>query len=240
MTGLKRRPVAQSGKERTKHSGFTLIELLVVIAIIAILAAILFPVFARARENARRSSCQSNLKQIGLGMFQYTQDYDERFAYKDYGAEGTSWDAVVQPYLKSTQIMKCPSDSTGGTRSYSINYWTAYNAEHDRRSPAGRNLAAISNVATTILVAEKHVLGAPFNNAGSIANNTHVVMYPNDGVCRDDGDGFKFERGTHFDGANILFCDGHVKFLRVKGGSSGDATMIPAGPNGWGMWDVNQ
>src|SRR5476649_2802466 len=65
--------------ERTQHAGaFTLIELLVVIAIIAILAAILFPVFARARENARRASCQSNLKQIGLGITQYCQDYDER------------------------------------------------------------------------------------------------------------------------------------------------------------------
>jgi prepilin-type N-terminal cleavage/methylation domain-containing protein len=61
-----------------KRTGFTLIELLVVIAIIAILAAILFPVFARARENARRASCQSNLKQIGLAVYQYTQDYDEK------------------------------------------------------------------------------------------------------------------------------------------------------------------
>src|SRR5687768_5924591 len=64
--------------------GFTLIELLVVIAIIAILAAILFPVFARARENARRSSCQSNLKQIGLGFAQYTQDYDEKMPITIY------------------------------------------------------------------------------------------------------------------------------------------------------------
>src|SRR5438093_9492423 len=68
-----------SDKHRSDRSGFTLIELLVVIAIIAILAAILFPVFGRARENARRSSCQSNLKQLSLGMLQYTQDYDERF-----------------------------------------------------------------------------------------------------------------------------------------------------------------
>ncbi|BCM91233.1 hypothetical protein IAD21_03097 [Abditibacteriota bacterium] len=101
-----------------------MIELLVVIAIIAILAAILFPVFARARENARRSSCQSNLKQIGLGIIQYTQDYDEKmprayYAYPDpSGAPGGNdiindykWMDVVQPYLKSVQIFNCPSDS---------------------------------------------------------------------------------------------------------------------------------
>jgi prepilin-type N-terminal cleavage/methylation domain-containing protein len=78
------------------HSAFTLIELLVVIAIIAMLAAILFPVFGRARENARRSSCQSNLKQIGLGIMQYTQDYDERLPARVIGvpeqmAEANSW-----------------------------------------------------------------------------------------------------------------------------------------------------
>ncbi|RYX82003.1 DUF1559 domain-containing protein [bacterium] len=101
---------------------FTLIELLVVIAIIAILAAILFPVFARARENARRSSCQSNLKQIGLGLMQYTQDYDEQLIRSWYGANAASdavsnykWMDAIQPYIKSTQLFNCPSQSAYGT-----------------------------------------------------------------------------------------------------------------------------
>jgi prepilin-type N-terminal cleavage/methylation domain-containing protein/prepilin-type processing-associated H-X9-DG protein len=114
-----------------RQSGFTLIELLVVIAIIAILAAILFPVFARARENARRSSCQSNLKQIGIGFAQYNQDYDGHYPYgcerpdtassplslspepwSSYGNnsnENQIWPAKLQPYLKSRQIFACPS-----------------------------------------------------------------------------------------------------------------------------------
>lgn len=95
-----------------RKSGFTLIELLVVIAIIAILAAILFPVFGRARENARRSSCQSNLKQIGLGIMMYTQDYDEIMppsVATGVRLNGT-WRNLIQPYLKSTQITACPSN----------------------------------------------------------------------------------------------------------------------------------
>jgi prepilin-type N-terminal cleavage/methylation domain-containing protein/prepilin-type processing-associated H-X9-DG protein len=107
-----------NGQCQVRRPGFTLIELLVTIAIIAILAAILFPVFARARENARRASCMSNLKQISLGIRMYTQDFDEHVppirindtpdAQNPYG-----WADAVQPYVKSTQLFQCPSEEHG-------------------------------------------------------------------------------------------------------------------------------
>ena len=132
-----------------RRSAFTLIELLVVIAIIAILAAILFPVFARARENARRTSCISNLKQIALGLAQYTQDNDERVI--PYSSTGGSagipflWPRVMQPYLggKDTavdsQILVCPSASDRR-----LGY--TYNATF---GSTGRNIASIDKVAQT-------------------------------------------------------------------------------------------
>ncbi|MBV9867241.1 MAG: DUF1559 domain-containing protein [Abitibacteriaceae bacterium] len=100
-------------KHRRKHrtTGFTLIELLVVIAIIAILAAILFPVFGRARENARRAACQSNLKQIGLAIEQYKQDYDSFYpgAQNTVGSVTYSWPTIIFPYVKNEQVFVCPS-----------------------------------------------------------------------------------------------------------------------------------
>jgi prepilin-type N-terminal cleavage/methylation domain-containing protein/prepilin-type processing-associated H-X9-DG protein len=129
------------------RKAFTLIELLVVIAIIAILAAILFPVFGRARENGRRASCQSNLKQIGIAMLQYSQDYDEMLIDQWYGgrnaspAEGAAglrswhvsrydtgnnwlhykWMDVAQPYIKSSQIFNCPSQAAYRTQAQTVN-----------------------------------------------------------------------------------------------------------------------
>ncbi len=109
---------------RQQH-GFTLIELLVVIAIIAILAAILFPVFARARERARQTSCLSNLRQIGTAFMMYAQDYDERFADTLMGRDTGvppyfGWNSTLMPYVQNHQIFRCPSagwgsDSMGGS-----------------------------------------------------------------------------------------------------------------------------
>src|SRR5919198_26550 len=101
----------------TARRGFTLIELLVVIAIIAILAAILFPVFAQAREKARQTSCLSNMKQIGTAQALYTQDYDETLMYAQMANDPVTprmvinWPALIYPYTRSTRIYRCPSST---------------------------------------------------------------------------------------------------------------------------------
>jgi prepilin-type N-terminal cleavage/methylation domain-containing protein/prepilin-type processing-associated H-X9-DG protein len=162
---------------RSARKGFTLIELLVVIAIIAILAAILFPVFAKAREKARQASCASNEKQLGLGILQYVQDYDEHMpsgyntTLAKGGLPGAAWAGSVQPYIKSTQLMKCPDDSTS---SFTQKDGTYYPVSYGFNS----NLAG--NGATGALAS----LGAPastvmaFEVVGNSANITNI----NEGV----------------------------------------------------------
>src|SRR5687767_3583983 len=100
-------------ESRSRRRGFTLIELLVVIAIIAILAAILFPVFARAREKARQARCLSNCKQLGLAVMQCAQDHDEALPMRVLSISNVgalSWRGVMQPYIKSWDVLVCPSN----------------------------------------------------------------------------------------------------------------------------------
>jgi prepilin-type N-terminal cleavage/methylation domain-containing protein/prepilin-type processing-associated H-X9-DG protein len=142
---------------KNKHGGFTLIELLVVIAIIAILAAILFPVFAAAREKARAISCLSNEKQLGLSELMYVQDYDERAVDgADAYGEACGWAAQLMPYVKSSQVYRCPDDAThlpGVTTSYGMNRnMGIYNS--GGTGPEGVILAQFTAPASTILFFE--------------------------------------------------------------------------------------
>lgn len=138
-----------------KRNGFTLIELLVVIAIIAILAAILFPVFAQAREKARQISCLSNLKQIGLGLMMYVQDYDEYMPYalqNDPPIDGGGTNLVpidgqIAPYIKNDQIWKCPSDYAPSPDDTNIgDYWDGKYASNPLGYP--RSYSYVGNIHT--------------------------------------------------------------------------------------------
>jgi prepilin-type N-terminal cleavage/methylation domain-containing protein/prepilin-type processing-associated H-X9-DG protein len=201
---------------KVRTQGFTLIELLVVIAIIAILAAILFPVFARARENARRASCQSNEKQIGLALAQYIQDYDERclpgaYPYSGSGDTTTRWYNLLDPYLKSTQVLQCPSRPANTGVAYGWNYFkVGYQVQAGAGSSGDGNALGwavhqndIGCPAQTIPVGDGDQTGAyPF-----MLYYTDSTKLPN----------------LHLGGGNYLFFDGHVKWF------SKDKMLTPQG-----------
>ena len=221
---------------RDRTGGFTLIELLVVIAIIAILAAILFPVFARARENARRASCQSNLKQLALGLIAYVQDYDEKLpiANGDSSGSGTlanadagfGWAGSSQSYLKSTQILQCPSEPTSGnlinTADFS-DYW--YNGYLNGGGAGGSGIseASLNYVSNTFLCGD----GDPVNDTTAVANvaggsGRGTAAYSR--VTADNALTPIAGSNRHLDGANYSFVDGHVKWFKPTVPTTGAAS----------------
>jgi prepilin-type N-terminal cleavage/methylation domain-containing protein/prepilin-type processing-associated H-X9-DG protein len=222
--------------QKKLRSAFTLIELLVVIAIIAILAAILFPVFARARENARRSSCQSNLKQMALAQMQYSQDYDEHLVpnavYDNpQGLTYGTWMYVLQPYIKSVQIFTCTSVPnavySGRPNTTQNNTGYAYYGSLGKIA-----LAAIDSPASVAMFADAGVLPSP-----PYAANDHYYMMNWD---QSSGDNGVPPDAAHFDGANIAFADGHVKWLKtsVIGDYSGADVTVDQTPTP-SLWTVN-
>ena len=191
------------------RKGFTLIELLVVIAIIAILAAILFPVFAKAREKARQTSCLSNEKEIALAILMYAQDYDEKLPKCRTGQTANNtchdWWDFCSPYIKNTQIYSCPSYAGQGNWG-----WLDYGINFLIGQGNGLSLAQVAKPSETLLLDD---------------TNYDIVDYWPSAVDANGNHPFQAMTGTrHNDGLNIAWCDGHAKWMKT--------TSLGAGQNG--------
>jgi len=247
--------VTYTNKERARaaYTGFTLIELLVVIAIIAILAAILFPVFQKVRENARRASCASNLKQLGLAFTQYTQDNDELLPTHGHGTfVGAGWGGQLFPLLKSADVYRCPDDATPPVgKAVPVSY--AYNIMISRTDYSGYGIggaiSCLTAPAQTVLLLEVTQIAAPVADVhempvgslysgvtdggavynlvliGSITGINSVGAFATSYLGNHI-----YTNGTpflpparHSGGANFLLTDGHVKWLLGSKVSTGQA-----------------
>ncbi|HEY3396261.1 MAG TPA: prepilin-type N-terminal cleavage/methylation domain-containing protein [Armatimonadota bacterium] len=218
----------------TRRHGFTLIELLVVIAIIAILAAILFPVFARARAKAQQTTCLSNMKQLGLGFLMYASDYDDKmcpaYYYTDSYAVEHGWDytltydssfaitgtsgGLIEPYTKNQQINECPQAKTIPGNGRPLTGY-AYNASYVGASPDEAAWSGVSGPAQlssmgapseTVLLAD-----SAFWSGGLSGNN--YLRAPGAYAYNWVGASVHFR---HNGVANVAYCDGHAKAATKK------------------------
>jgi len=218
------------------RKGFTLIELLVVIAIIAILAAILFPVFARAREKARQTSCLSNLKQVGTALLMYAQDNDERLPASYQWVDPPNnwplrkWAATIVPYIKNNQIFVCPSDSNPGTDSGvdsvgPISYGANPNLMPGVRGAFNAPIGDIARPAECMLVfdawaANRYCAQPNYVVGGGAACYARPTGLRNDGV----------DISRHNGGFNACLADGHAKWFRGGGKEDYDAAYWRKSP----------
>ena len=203
-----------------KRAGFTLIELLVVIAIIAILAAILFPAFARARENARKASCMSNLKQIGLGILQYAQDYDEKFPMQDLSVGNRHFGVLLQPYLKSTQLFVCPS-AAGSNNLVPGTQTTLRDYNWITGSAASPTFVASYGMNSAI---SSYGGGFPLSQfqSAALTGLFFDATWPEVAAISTTSN-FGADANRHFDGLNIAYADGHVKWQnRTRANADGN------------------
>ncbi len=191
------------------RKGFTLIELLVVIAIIAILAAILFPVFARAREKARQASCLNNVKQLALSISMYAQDYDDKLVPsrgKTASGAWCVWTVYTEPYRKNDAILTCPTGLgkyAWGKCDYGLNRDTFTEVSY---GAAACGLSEVQYPAETVAVADS-------STTGSTADGW---TYSYSWRCGGDHRPERFIPQRHNGGANLSFVDGHAKWHTVK------------------------
>jgi prepilin-type N-terminal cleavage/methylation domain-containing protein/prepilin-type processing-associated H-X9-DG protein len=225
-------------EEKPNRNGFTLIELLVVIAIIAILAAILFPVFAKVREKARQAACSSNEKQLALGVIQYESDYDEMLPGLDFspiggGQESQGWAGRIYPYVKSTSVFTCPDDTTPPQGSMTPISYLFNPSLGDYNHKILYHVPALVAPTKTILFIEGAGEVTDVTNSNEGSSNSHsspvflsdyIDTFPSGGKWAtgflngkpnsSSTDRFTSPDGRHSGGSNYILCDGHVKWMR--------------------------
>ena len=218
---------------RTRR-GFTLIELLVVIAIIAILAAILFPVFAKAREKARQASCLNNTKQMGTATMMYIQDYDETFmllqfpvaggfTYNGYAHSNMLWYMAIIPYVKNNNLYNCPSSTKKWTGQYTgdLAYGCNVRITNGDFAPNSAPLAGLALPSETVIVADS-----------DWTNSTADYGYSNSYMLTTPFHVSRFIPQRHNEGASLVMCDGHAKWYKLQvdpsyGGAGNPKLTVP-------------